>query len=450
MAPKLLMVEDDENLRTQMKWALAQDYELFLAGDRTSALEVFRRERPPAVTLDLGLPPDPDGVEEGFLSLSEMLVQDAMTKVIVVTGHTEKEHALKAISRGAYDFFCKPVPIDELKIVLNRAFYLYQLETEHRELQQRLIDESFEGMLGASPQMEKVYAPIRKVATTDAPVLIVGESGTGKELVARAIQRQSPRKEGPFVIINCGAIPETLLESELFGHEKGAFTGAHVQRKGRLEAAHGGTLFLDEIGELTPPLQVKLLRFLQEQKIERVGGREEIAVDARLLTATNIDLQKATAEGRFREDLYHRIAVVIISVPPLREREGDVQVLAKAFLHRYAAENNKKMSGFTLQALRALGAHAWSGNVRELENRIQRAVIMAEKAKVTPEDLELASPHGKYEGRGLRQARESLERDLIKRSLARNKANISKAAVELHISRPTLYDLMEKLGIERN
>jgi len=449
MKPTLLIVEDDENFRTQIKWALAQDYDVFLAGDRPGALEVLKRERPPAVILDLGLPPEPDGVEEGFVCLSDMLAGHALTKVIVVTGHAEKEHALKAISCGAYDFFCKPVQIDELKIVLHRAFYLYQLETEHRALQQRLSDESFEGMLGTSPQIEKVFASIRKVATTDAAVLIMGENGTGKELVARAIHRQSPRKEGPFVVINCGAIPENLLESELFGHEKGAFTGAHIQRNGRIEAAHGGTLFLDEIGELTPALQVKLLRFLQEKKIERVGGREEIAVDARVLSASNMDLQRATVEGRFREDLYYRIGVVIISVPPLREREGDIQLLAKVLLQRYVSENNKKISGFTPQALRALETHAWSGNVRELENRIKRAVIMAEGAKVTPEDLELTSPYASYEGRGLRKAREALERDLIQQALARNKNNITRVAAELGVSRPTLYELMDKLGIEK-
>jgi two-component system NtrC family response regulator len=447
--PKLLIVEDDETLRTQMRWALAQDYEVFLAGDRPRALEVLRRERPSAVILDLGLPPKPDGVEEGLLALSEMLAEDAWLKTVVVTGHDEKAHALNAISLGAYDFFCKPVRIDELRIILRRAFYLYQLERQHRELQQRLIHEPFEGMLGTSPQMEEIYASIRKVATTHAPVLVVGESGTGKELVARAIHRQSSRGAGPFVVINCGAIPENLLESELFGHEKGAFTGAHIQRRGRIEAAQGGTLFLDEIGELTPPLQVKLLRFLQEQKIERVGGREEIAVNTRVLAASNMDLKNATAEGRFREDLYYRIGVVIISMPPLRDREGDIQLLSKALLYRYAAENNRKISGFTPQALRALKTHAWPGNVRELENRIKRAVIMAEGTRVTPEDLELTSPYAKYATRGLKEARESLERDLIRRALTRNKGNLTRTAAELSISRPTLYELMGKLGIEK-
>jgi two-component system NtrC family response regulator len=305
-------------------------------------------------------------------------------------------------------------------------------------------------MLGTSQQMEKVYALIRKVSTTDASVLIAGESGTGKELLAHAIHRLSPRKEGPFVVINCGAIPDTLLESELFGHEKGAFTGAHIQRKGRIEAAQSGTLFLDEIGELTPALQVKLLRFLQDQKIERVGGREEIAVNTRVLAATNMDLERATAEGRFREDLYYRIGVVVISIPPLRERQGDVRLLAQALLQKYSAENNKKISGFTAPALRALENHTWPGNIRELENRVKRAVIMAEGSKVTPQDLELAVPSDKYVGHTLKEAREALERGLVKRAIASNNGNLSRAAAELGISRPTIYELIEKLGINKD
>ena len=447
--PKLLIVEDDEALRTQMKWALAQDYELFLAEDRLSALEILRSERPTVVTLDLGLPPKPEGVEEGFLALSDMLGHDSLIKVIVITGQGEKDNAIKAIGQGAYDFFCKPIQVDELKIVLNRAFHLSQIELENRELQQRLREEPFEGMLGTSPQMGEVFSSIRKVATTDVPVLIVGESGTGKELVAKAIYRQSPRAPFPFVVINCGAIPENLLESELFGHEKGSFTGAHIQRKGRFETAQGGTLFLDEIGELPLLLQVKLLRFLQEQKIERIGGREEISVDARVLAATNKDLKRAIEEGGFRDDLYYRLGVVTIHLPPLRERENDILVLATALLQRYANENKKKITGFTKQAVHAIEMHRWPGNIRELENRIKRAVIMAEGTRVTPEDLELVSPFKRYEGQGLREAREGLERDFIQRAISRNKGNITQAAEELGVSRPTLYELMEKLGIAK-
>jgi two-component system NtrC family response regulator len=445
--PKLLIVEDDESIRTQMKWALAQDYEVLLAEDRPSALEVFIKKRPSVVTLDLGLPPHPGEVKEGFLALTEMLSQDSMAKVIVITGQGEKSHALKAIGEGAYDFFCKPIEIDELKVVLRRAFYVSQLEREHRELRHRLSGESFEGMLGTSTQMQEIFTSVRKVATTDVPVLIVGESGTGKELVAQAIHKNSSRWEHPFVVINCSAIPETLLESELFGHEKGAFTGAHIQRRGRFETAHGGTLFLDEIGELSLTLQVKLLRFLQEQKIERVGGREPIVVDTRVLAATNRDLKQTMKEGKFREDLYYRLGVITISLPPLREREGDMSLLATALLQRYALENKKKVTGFTPEATKALESYNWPGNIRELENRIKRAVIMAEGTKLTPEDLELILPSAKSESRGLRGARETFERNLIKRVLMKNQGNMTKAAEELEISRPTLYEMMEKLGI---
>jgi two-component system, NtrC family, response regulator len=446
--PKLLIIDDDEEIRTQMKWALAQDYEVYLAEDRKTALEIVKQERPAVVTLDLGLPPHPREVEEGFLTLGDLLEQDTLIKVIVITGRSEKEHALKAIGQGAYDFFCKPIQVDELKVIIRRALHVYQLEQEHRELQRRLSHESFEAMLGSSSQIQDVFAAIRKVATTDAPVLVVGESGTGKELVARAIHKQSARKDGPFITINCGAIPENLLESELFGHEKGAFTGAHVQRKGRMESAQGGTLFLDEIGELSLPLQVKLLRFLQEHKLERVGGREEITVDARVMAATNTDLKRAMSDGRFREDLYYRLSVVTILVPPLRERGEDILLLAKALLQRYSAESKKKVSGFNRQAITALQTYGWPGNIRELENRIKRAVIMAEGQRLTPEDLELGSPYAtRYEGKGLKQAREALEKEIIQKALAKNKGNLTQTANELGISRPTLHELIEKLEI---
>jgi two-component system NtrC family response regulator len=369
--------------------------------------------------------------------------------VIVITGQEERNHALDGIAKGAYDFFYKPIEIDELKVVLRRAEHVYQLEKEHQELLDQLSRESFEGLLGSSTAIQEVFASIRRVATTDVPVLIAGESGTGKELVARAIHRQSERRERSFVVINCGAIPENLLESELFGHEKGAFTGAHVQRRGRIELAHRGSLFLDEIGELSLPLQVKLLRFLQEHRIERIGGREEIEVDVRVMAATNTDLKTAMAEGRFREDLYYRLAVVSIALPPLREREEDIVLLAKAFLQRYSAEQGKRMAGLSQQVIRAVQSHSWPGNVRELENRIKRAVIMAEGRKITPADLELVGEYEKYGGQGLREARESLEKEMVQRALASNKNNITKAAAELGVSRPTLYELMEKLGIKK-
>lgn len=445
---KLLIIEDDEAIRTQMKWALAQDYEVFLAEDRETAVKIFNKEKPPVITLDLGLPPFPGEVKEGFLTLGEILGEDNLTKVIVITGQGQKEHALQAIGFGAYDFFTKPIQIEELKIVLKRAFYVAELERENRELQRQLSGDSFAGMIGSCKKMEEVFTKIRKVAATDVPVLIMGESGTGKELVAKAIHLASNRKDKPFIVINSSAIPETLLESELFGHEKGAFTGAHIRRKGRMELADGGTLFLDEIGELSLNLQVKLLRFLQEKKIERVGGREEIAVDTRILAATNVDLNRAIKEGKFREDLYYRLGVVTISLPPLRDRGDDIFLLANFLLKKYALENNKKIIGFTPSALEAIEAYNWPGNVRELENRIKRAVIMADRSKISAEDLELASAYTKY-GKTLREAREALERDFINRALMKNRGNVSKAAEELGISRPSLYELMEKLGIQK-
>lgn len=444
---RLLIVDDDEDLRTQMKWALAKDYEVTLAEDRETALAALAAKRPAVVTLDLGLPPQPAGVEEGFAILDEIINGYGQTKVIIITGRGEKEHALRAVEQGAYDFFYKPIQLDELKVVLRRAFHLAQLEREQRALKSRLSGYTFEGMLGTSPKMQDVFSVIRKVATTDAPVLVAGESGTGKELVAGAIHRLSIRQANPFIVINCGAIPENLLESELFGHEKGAFTGAHIQRKGRFEMADGGTLFLDEIGELPMLLQVKLLRFLQERVVERVGGREQIEVDTRIIAATNRDLKEAMQTGNFREDLYYRLGVIFISIPPLRERSGDVLLMAKVFMERYAEENKKKIKGFTLAAIDAIEKYGWPGNVRELENRIKRAVIMCDGQKLTPEDLEMAAPLAPYEAMSLKAARECLEKELIIKSLIRNTDNLTKAATELGISRPTLYDLMSKFGL---
>ncbi len=445
--PKLLVVEDDEELRSQMKWALGREYHVLTAEDRVGALEILRAEEPALVTLDLGLPPDPAGAEEGFRTLTDLLALTPHAKVVVITGRAERENALRAVAQGAYDYFSKPIEIQDLRVVLGRALYLHGVEAENRRLRAASSQDAFEGMLGASQPMQEVFAKIRKVATTEAPVLLVGESGTGKELAARAIHRLGPRGRGPFVAINCGAIPETLLESELFGHEKGSFTGAHVQRKGRVEMAQGGTLFLDEVGELSPMLQVKLLRFLQEQRIERVGGREEIAIDARVMAATNADLQKAMEEGRFRQDLYYRLGVVVIALPPLRERPGDVELLARALVEKFSVEGRKRITGFTAAALKAMVQHRWTGNVRELENRLRRAVIMAEGTRLTPEDLELASKYARYEGLGLREAREGLERELILQAVAHNQGNLTQAAADLGISRPTLYDLMDMRGM---
>ena len=445
--PTILIVDDDDEVRTQMKWALTQQYEVLLAENRQCALETFKKHRPEVVTLDLGLPPSPGDTREGFSALADLLHADSSLKVIVITGQDEKSNGMQAIGQGAYDFFCKPVKIDELRIVLARAVNVCRLEREHRELLASDRADSFEGILGASRQIQSVFASIRKMSSSDASVLVAGESGTGKELVARAIHRLSARKNGPFIAINCGAIPENLLESELFGHEKGSFTGAHAQRQGRIEMAEGGTLFLDEIGELPGPLQVKLLRFLQQHEVERVGGRSLIKVDTRVIAATNVDLVKAMADGRFREDLYYRLAVVV-SLPPLRQREGDTLLLANAFLQRQAESLQKKLV-FTSKSMKVIEGHGWPGNVRELENRIQRAAIMAENGRVTPEDLGLTSAYSEYEGQALFTARDALDRQMIEAAVSRSKGNLTRAAVELAISRPTLYELMEKLGMSR-
>ncbi len=450
MNPKLLIVDDDEEIRTQMKWALAKDYEILLAGDRSSAVEIFRSENPASVLLDLGLPPNPGSSEEGLAALSELLALDRFAKIVVVTGQSEKKIAMSAIGAGAYDFLCKPVEIDELNFLLKRCFHVSQLEKDFAAMQNSLGGESLEGIVGNSPKMRPVFDLIRKVATTDAPVLILGESGTGKEMVARAIHNKSTRRNAGFIAINCGAIPENLLESELFGHERGAFTGAHAQRIGRIEMASGGTLFLDEIGEMPPTLQVKLLRFLQEQTIERVGGREEIRVNVRVIAATNADLKKNMAEGKFREDLYYRLAVVQMNLPPLREREEDVLALAKFFLRRFAAEASRPELVFDPDALRALSKHSWPGNVRELENCVRRAVIMAEDKRVKVRDLELNAAGIEVNGAvTLKEARETVERQMVQQALQKNSGKITRAAAELGLSRPTLYELMEKLGITK-
>lgn len=443
--PRLLIIDDDEELRKQMKWALNEEYEVILAEDRASALKAFQKKRPDVATLDLGLPPRPASVEEGFSALSEILAIDPQAKIIVITGRGEKENALKAIGEGAYDFLSKPVDIDVLKVMLRRAGYLAGLERERSDAING-NQTGLEEIIGSSRRMQEVFASIRKVAASDVPVLITGESGTGKELVARAIHSLSSRKKAPFVAINCGAIPENLIESELFGHEKGAFTGAHVQRKGRIELADGGTLFLDEIAELPLALQVKLLRFLQEQMVERVGGREMIKINARVVTATNRDLKDAMKNGTFREDLYFRIGVIAIELPRLREREGDIPLLASAFLTRYSAQAKKKLTGFTPEAIDALEAYEWPGNVRELENKIKRAVVMAEGKRVRPEDLDIGD-NGAKEKIGLKEAREAVERKLVLSTLAKNQDNMTRTAEDLGISRPSLYDLMEKLGI---
>lgn len=448
--PKLLIVEDDDEIRTQMKWALAQDYEIILASDRVTALEAFRSARPLVVLLDLGLPPHPGTPEEGLATLTELLEVESLAKIVIVSGQGERNNALRAIGTGAYDFLCKPVDTDELKLILKRCFHVAQLEKQYREMQQQPKGDAFDGMLGTNTRMQSVFDAIRKVATTEAPVLILGESGTGKEMAARAIHQRSARKDGPFVAINCSAIPESLIESELFGHEKGAFTGAHMQRKGRIESSTGGTLFLDEIGEVPLPIQVKLLRFLQEQCIERVGGRQEIQVDTRVVAATNADLKKGMLDGTFREDLFYRLAVVQLLLPPLRDREGDILLLANSFLHQFSTQNEKSGLVFAPDATRALVRHPWPGNVRELQNRVRRAVIMSSEKRLTAQDLELTSGPASPQNTTLKEAKESLEREMLQQALRKHSGKISSAALELGISRPTLYELMAKLGLQKS
>ncbi len=448
--PALLLVDDDEEIRNQMKWALACDYRVLEAFDRPTALAQVRQTMPGLVLLDLGLPPDVEGASEGLAILRNTLEVNPLAKIIVITGNSDRSKAVAAIQDGAYDFIEKPVQLDVMKVVLQRAQYLANLEQESQALLQQAGLSEFEGLVGSCERMQAVFHLIRRVAPSDVSVLIIGKSGTGKELVARAIHRQSWRKDAAFVAINCGAIPDTLIESELFGHEKGAFTGAAQQRKGRIESAQGGTLFFDEIGDIPLPLQVKLLRFLQDHKIQRLGGKDTIAVDMRVIAATNVDLQSAISGGRFREDLYYRLCVVTIPVPPLRERQADIPLLARAFLLRFADEQKKSITGLTSEAMAALINHPWPGNVRELENRLKRAVVMAERKSITPENLELeqAGVSGK-EATTIKGSRENREKKLVILAMERAQGNISRAADELGISRPTLYQLLARYGLKK-
>jgi len=449
MNPTLLIVDDDEEIRTQMKWGLAQEYEIAQAFDRKSAIERFRVHKPLVVLLDLGLPPNPNTTEEGMGTLSDLLSIDPKVKVIITSGQGERGNTLEAIGAGAYDFLTKPVDMEALQLLLKRCFYVANLEREFLEMKRHIHDDTFEGMLGTSAPMQAVFSTIRKVATSSASVMILGESGTGKEVAARAIHQLSERSGQPFVAINCSAIPETLLESELFGHEKGSFTGAHAQHIGKIEQSQGGTLFLDEIGEVPPQVQVKLLRFLQEGYIERVGGTENIKVDARILAATNADLKKEMSQGSFREDFYFRIAVVELNLPPLRERGDDVTLIANGLLRRFANENGKPSLSFGKKAIAAMSTQSWPGNVRELQNRIRRAVIMCEGNTINPEDLELTTSTQARTGITLKAAKEELEREMVQEVLKRHEGKVTAAATELGVSRPTIYELMDRHGIER-
>jgi two-component system NtrC family response regulator len=448
--PKLLVVDDEDAIRNQMGWALNDEYEVLLAEDRASAIAQMRKEHPELVALDLGLPPAPRDAEEGLKTLNELLAIDRRAKVVVITGNHDRANALRAVEQGAFDFFSKPADLQEVRVVLKRALRLSQLEGENQALRRQLAGQGFDEIIGESRPMREVFATIRKVATTDASVLVTGESGTGKELVAKAIHRASDRRDGSFVVINCGAIPDTLLESELFGHEKGSFTHADTRRKGKFEYADGGTLFLDEIGELPLALQVKLLRFLQEHQIERVGGRELIPLNVRIIAATNRDLKRDVAEKRFRDDLYYRLGVITIVLPPLRERDDDALLLAKAFLHRFGLDHRKDIAGLSAGAINAILAYAWPGNVRELEHRVKRAVIMADRKVLTAQDLELEEPAGATPTRSLRDIRDEAERRHVHAVLRRCGGNISQAATELAVSRPTLHELIKKYQNHRD
>jgi two-component system NtrC family response regulator len=447
--PRLLVVDDEEAIRNQMRWALADEYDVLLAEDRPSALEQMKQARPDAVLLDLGLPPAPRDATEGLQALAELLAADRQAKVIVITGNHDRANALRAVEQGAFDFFAKPADLQEVRVVLKRALRLGQLERENDELRRRLGGHGFDDIVGESAAMQKVFAVIRKVATTDASVLIVGESGTGKELVAQAIHRSGDRRDGPFVVINCGAIPETLLESEVFGHEKGSFTHADARRKGKFEYADNGTLFLDEIGELPHSMQVKLLRFLQDHRIERVGGRELIPLNVRIIAATNRDLKRAVTEGRFRDDLYFRLGIVTIAMPPLRERDNDATLLARTFLQRFAGQYDKDVRGFSADAEAAIRASSWPGNVRELEHRVKRGVIMADSPMISAQDLELDTPTNAAPTRPLRDVRDEAERRHVQIVLDRCAGNVSRAAAELAVSRPTLHELIKKYGLRK-
>ncbi len=445
---KLLVVEDDPGLQSQLKWSF-EDFEVAVADDRDGAIAHLRRFEPAVVTLDLGLPPDPGGVSVGFGLLEEILSLVPDTKVIVVTGHNDRTNAMRAIAMGAYDFYEKPIDPDLLAITIRRAARLFEIEQENRRLQTVHGESVLEGLIASSPEMMKVCRTVEKLAPTDVSTLILGESGTGKEVLVKALHNLSDRADKRLVAINCAAIPEALLESELFGYEKGAFTGAAKTTPGKIEVANGGILFLDEVGDLPLPLQAKLLRFLQERVIERIGGRSEIPVDVRVICATHRDLPELIEAGDFREDLYYRINEATIRVPPLRDRQGDSLLLARAFIERFATQLKRPIKGFTPQAVEAIEAYAWPGNVREMENRVKRAVIMADGTHASLEDLELPEQDADAEQEpfNLREVREKAESMAIVRALARTDSNVSKTAELLGVTRPTLYNLMKKYGI---
>ncbi len=445
--PKLLIIEDDPGLQKQLKWSF-DDYDVVVAGDREAALAQLRRHEPAVCTMDLGLPPDPDGATEGLATLQQILALAPDTKVIVLTGNQDRSHAVQAIAMGAYDFHQKPCEPELLALVIKRAFFLHGLQQENRRMQQNGADTPLSGIISRDPGMLKVCRQVEKVAPSTATTMVLGESGTGKEVIARALHQGSPRAKERFMAINCAAIPETLLESELFGYEKGAFTGAVKQTKGKVEAANGGTFFLDEVGDLPMPLQAKLLRFLQERVIERVGGHEEIPVDVRIVCATHQNLKELVKAGRFREDLYYRLSEIVLTIPPLREREGDAVLLAQHFKNRFCAQEGRANLHFAPDALAQIAHHDWPGNVREMENCIKRAIIMADGPAITADDLGLSGAPVEEEPFNLRQVRDEAEYRAIVRALARVEGNIVKASELLGVSRPTLYDLLERHAIK--
>jgi len=443
----LLIVEDDPGLQKQLKWSF-EDYQAVIAGDRDEAITALRRFMPSVVTLDLGLPPDPTNASEGLATLKEILQLAPSTKVIVVTGNDERENAIKAVAMGAYDFYQKPVDIDVLSLIIARAFQLEQLEKENLSLQKN-TDEPLKGIIATSDEMQKLSRMIEKVSPTNATILLLGESGTGKEVLAKAIHGLSRRAKKPFVAVNCAAIPDNLLESELFGYEKGAFTGATKQTKGKIEYAEGGTFFLDEIGDLPFSLQAKLLRFIQERTIERLGGRGEIPVDVRIICATHQNIGSLIEDGLFREDLYYRVNEIIVDIPPLRKRGGDAIVIATALLKRFSDDNGKNIKGFTQEAAQLIESYPWPGNIRQLENKIKRAVIMADDSILTREDLDLDLGEEEQEiPLNLKKVREIAETNAIKRALAYSNNHVSNAAKLLGVTRPTLYSLFTKYGID--
>ncbi|MEO6799150.1 MAG: PEP-CTERM-box response regulator transcription factor [Rhodanobacter sp.] len=443
---RLLIVEDDVGLQRQLRWSF-EDYDVVMAGDRSTALDVLRNHEPAVVLQDLGLPPDAAGTTEGFATITEMLQQAPDTKIIVVTGNGDRDNAVKSIGCGAYDFCSKPLDLDVLRLIVERAFRVHELEAENRKLKSQSAA-TLDGIIGNSEVMRDACRLVEKVSSSNATVLLLGETGTGKELFARAVHRLSTRSDGPFVAINCAAIPEPLLEAELFGYEKGAYTGAHKQTKGKIELASGGSLLLDEIGDMPLALQAKLLRFFQERVVERIGGRELIPVDVRVICATHQDLQAMIRAGRFREDLFYRVSEVSIVLPPLRDRTGDAVVLAGHFLEQAARRHGRKIHGFTAKALKAIEAYPWRGNVRELENAVNSAVIMADRKQIGVEELNLGAISG-GEVLDLHVVRAAAEKRAIERAMSQAGGNLTRVAGLLGISRPTLYDLLDKYGLKK-